>query len=140
MKRAIQIILAIVLAVGLVACGGRYSVPDAVLKKAIAISVDRTQQEISQQLKLAAAPKVTIDRVKVTDQTPLKIEGFDSYHVKGNYDFTLKQSKRQDKQVDNSFDLYLQHQTEGKTQTWRLAQQSGDEWNLTAIDPARKKR
>ncbi|MBD1823305.1 hypothetical protein H6F51_12525 [Cyanobacteria bacterium FACHB-DQ100] len=138
-KRAIQIILAIVLAVGLTACGGRYSVPGAVLKKAIAITVDRTQQEISQQLKLTSAPKVTIDRVKITDQTPLKIEGFDGYHVKGEYDFTLKQSKRQDKQVDNIFDLYLQRQIEGKTQTWRLAQQSGDEWNLTAIDPTRKR-
>lgn len=140
MKRAIQIILSIVLAIGLVACGGRYSVPGAVLTQAIAITVDRTEQEISQQLKLTSAPKVTIDRVKITDQTPLKIEGFDGYHVKGKYDFTLKQSKRQDKQEDNSFDLYLQRQTEGKTQTWQLAQRSGDEWDLTAIDPARKKR
>lgn len=92
MKRSIQIILSIVLAIGLVACGGRYSVPGTVLKKAIAISVDQTQQEISQQLKLTSAPKVTVDRVKITDQSPLKIEGTDGYHVKGVYDFTLKLS------------------------------------------------
>ncbi|MBW4526891.1 MAG: hypothetical protein KME18_17160 [Phormidium tanganyikae FI6-MK23] len=134
MKRPIQIILSIVLAIGLVACGGRYSVPGAVLKKAIAISVDQTQQEISQQIKLASAPKVIVDRVKVTEQSPLKIEGIDSYHVKGVYDFTLKLSKRQDKQVDNAFDVYLQHKTEGKTQTWSLAQQSGEDWNLAAIE------
>ncbi|MBW4443496.1 MAG: hypothetical protein KME10_20130 [Plectolyngbya sp. WJT66-NPBG17] len=134
MKRPIQIILSIVLAIGLVACGGRYSVPGAVLKKAIAISVDQTQQEISQQIKLASAPKVIVDRVKVTEQSPLKIEGIDSYHVKGVYDFTLKLSKRQDKQVDNAFDVYLQLKTEGKTQTWSLAQQSGEDWNLAAIE------
>ncbi len=134
MKRPIQIILSIVLAIGLVACGGRYSVPNGVLKKAIAISVEQTQQEISQQLKLSAPPKVTVDRVKVTDQTPLKIEGVDGYRVKGIYDFTLKLPKRQDKQIDNTFDLYLQRKTEGKTQTWSLAQQTGEDWSLAGIE------
>lgn len=134
MKRSIQIILSIVLAIGLVSCGGRYSVPGTVLKKAIALSVTQTQQEISQQLKLPAPPKVTVDRVKITAQSPLKIEGIDGYHVRGNYDFTLKLPKRQDKQVDNTFDLYLQHKTEGKTQIWQLAQRSGEDWSLAPIE------
>lgn len=134
MKRPIQIILTIVLAIGLVACGGRYSVPGNVLKKAIAISVNQTQQEISQQLKLSAAPKVTVDRVKITDQTPLKIEGIDGYHVKGAYDFTLKLPKRQDKLADNTFDLYLQRQTVDKKQVWKLAQREGENWKLDAIE------
>ncbi|MBE9008757.1 hypothetical protein IQ250_00825 [Pseudanabaenaceae cyanobacterium LEGE 13415] len=134
MKRLIQIILSIVLAVGLVACGGRYSVPGNVLKKAIAISVDQTQQDISQQLKLSAAPKVNVDRVKITDQTPLKIEGLDGYRVKGEYDFTLKLPKRQDKLADNTFDLYLQHQTVDKKQIWKLAEQDGEAWKLKAIE------
>ena len=134
MKRSIQIILSIVLAIGLAACGGRYSVPGTVLKKAIAISVDQTQQEISQQLKLSASPKVTVDRVKVAAQTPLKIQGIESYQVKGNYDFTLKLPKRQVKQTDNDFDVYVQRSIEGKTQTWRLAQQSGEDWVVSAIE------
>ncbi len=134
MKRSIQIILSIVLAIGLVACGGRYSVPDGVLKKAIAISVNQTQQEISQQLKLSAAPKVSVDRVKVSEQSPIKIQGVESYHIQGNYDFTLKLPKRQIKQPENVFDLYLQRKTEGKTQTWQLVQRSGEEWSLKAIE------
>ncbi|MGG6266127.1 hypothetical protein ACQ4M3_04715 [Leptolyngbya sp. AN03gr2] len=134
MKRLIQIILSIVLTVGLVACGGRYSVPGNVLKKAIAISVNQTQQEISQQLKLSAAPKINVDRVKVTDQSPLKIEGLEGYRVKGEYDFTLKLPKRQDKLSDNTFDLYLQRQTVDKKQIWKLAEQEGEAWKLKAID------
>jgi len=133
-KRLIQIILSIVLAVGLVACGGRYSVPGNVLKKAIAISVTQTQQEISQQLKLSAAPKVNVDRVKLTDQSPLKIEGLEGYHVKGEYDFTLKLPKRQDKLSDNTFDLYLQRKTVDKKQSWQLAEREGDEWRLKAVE------
>ncbi|BAU15617.1 hypothetical protein LEP3755_61760 [Leptolyngbya sp. NIES-3755] len=134
MRRLIQIILSIVLAVGLVACGGRYSVPGNVLKKAIAISVDQTQQEISQQLKLSAAPKVTVDRVKVTDQSPLRIEGLEGYRVKGEYDFTLNLPKRQDRLSDNSFDLYLQRQTIDKKQIWRLAARDGEDWKLKTIE------
>lgn len=134
MKRTIQIILSIVLAIGLVACGGRYSVPGTVLKKAIAITVDQTQQEISQQIKLSGAPKVNVDRVKITDQSPLKIEGVDGYHVKGEYDFTLKLPKRQDKLSDNAFDLYLQRQIVDKKQVWKLAQREGEDWKLKAIE------
>jgi hypothetical protein len=132
-KRLLQIILSIVLAVGLVACGGRYSVPGSVLKKAIAISVNQTGEQISQQLQLSAPPKVTIDRVKVVDQSPLKIQGIEAYHLKGSYDFTLKLPQRQAKQTENPFDVYLQRKTEGKTQTWQLAQQRGEDWSLSAI-------
>lgn len=133
LRKSLQIILSIVLAIGLVACGGRYSVPDNVLKNAIAISVNQTEQQISQELKLSAAPKVSIDRVKITEQSPLKIQGSDGFHVKGVYDFTLKLPKRQESQSDNTFDLYLQRKTEGKTQTWQLAQRTEDDWNLQPL-------
>lgn len=134
LRKSIQIILSIVLAIGLVACGGRYSIPGKVLKNAIAISVNQTQQQISQELKLSTPPKVTVDRVKITEQSPLKIQGSDAFHVKGLYDFTLKLSKRQTTQSDNAFDLYLQRKTEGKTQTWQLAQRSDEDWVLQSLE------
>lgn len=134
LRKSIQIILSIVLAIGLVACGGRYSIPEKVLKNAIAISVNQTQQQISQELKLSAAPKVTVDRVKITEQTPLKIQGSDGFHIKGLYDFTLKLAKRQTTQNDNAFDLYLQRKTEGKTQTWLLAQGSNEDWVMQPLE------
>ncbi|MCU0551676.1 MAG: hypothetical protein MUC48_20230 [Leptolyngbya sp. Prado105] len=133
LRKSIQITLTIVLAIGLVACGGRYSVPGNVLKDAIAISVNQTEQQISQELKLSAVPKVSIDRVKITEQTPQKIQGIDGFHVKGVYDFTLKLPKRQETQADNSFDLYLQRKTEGKTQLWQLAQRGEEDWILQAL-------
>jgi len=102
-------------------------------EKAIAISVNQTGEQISQQLQLSAPPKVTIDRVKVVDQSPLKIQGIEAYHLKGSYDFTLKLPQRQAKQTENPFDVYLQRKTEGKTQTWQLAQQRGEDWSLSAI-------
>jgi hypothetical protein len=131
--KPLQIILTIVLAIGLVACGGRYSVPTNVLKDAIAISVNQTEQQISQELKLAAVPKVSIDKVKITEQSPLKIQGSDGFHVKGLYDFTLKLPKQQTSQSDNAFDLYLQRKTEGKTQSWQLAQKDDEDWILQGL-------
>jgi hypothetical protein len=132
LRKSLQIILSIVLAIGLVACGGRYSVPGNVLKSAIAISVNQTETQISRELKLASDPKVSVDRVKITEQSPLKIQGLEGYHVKGLYDFTLKLPKRQASQSDNAFDLYLQHDVKGKI--WRLAERGDEDWIVRSLE------
>jgi hypothetical protein len=118
-KRWLQAILAIVLVVILTACESSSLPNQTLVKKAIALQVAQTQKEISQHLKLGL-PKVTIDRVKISDRAPLTIQGLQSYRVKGLYDYTLKLSTRQVSQKDNSFEVYLQRQAEGKT--WRLVQ------------------
>lgn len=133
MKRWFRVLIAIVLSSVLVACGARNAVPTNVVKKAIALDVNRTQQEIAQHLKLSAQPKVQIDRVKVSDQDPITVEGIRSYRVKGVYDFTLKLPKNQTVQRDNAFNVVLQPQADKKT--WRSAQQpDGENWITSAIE------
>lgn len=128
--------MAIVFMVGLTACTSASSVPNNVLKKAIALQVNQTEQQLSQQLRLSSPPKVTVDRVDVRQQELTRIEGLPAYHLKGTYDFTLKLSKRQATQQNNSFDLYVQRQVEDKT--WKLAQlqetEEGREWVTQLIE------
>jgi predicted component of type VI protein secretion system len=135
-KRWFRVMVAIALIMVLTACSSASSVPDKVLKTAIAITVNQTQQQISQQLRLSSPPKVSVDRVKVSQQDLLRIEGLPAYHVKGTYDFTLKLAKRQESQQNNSFDVYLQREPESKT--WKLAQQQegeeGLEWVMQLIE------
>lgn len=124
-SRWLRIILSIVLVGLLAACSApnRALPSQQIVKKAIAIQVAQTEKQISQQLKLDF-PKITIDRVRVTEQEPVRIQGLQSYLVKGNYDYTLKLSKRTVKQRENPFEVYLQRQAEGKT--WRLVQKQQD--------------
>jgi hypothetical protein len=97
------------------------------VQQAIALELGQTQQELSQQLRLNDEPrKVQINRVIVTDESPLTIQGLDAYRVQGTYDYTATLPSRKVAQRNNSFDVYLQRQREGKT--WRLAKQiKGDD-------------
>ncbi len=125
MRRSIQIILAVILASFLTACGpGRAAPSNQIVRQAIALQATQTQQELSQQLRLKA-PHLKVDRVQVSSQEPLTIQNLPTYRVQGNYDYTLKLSKRTVTQKDNPFEVYLQRQSEGKT--WRLAQQQREE-------------
>ncbi|MGV0024915.1 hypothetical protein [Phormidesmis priestleyi] len=118
-KGSLRVILAIILAGLLTACGVRELPNTALVRKAIAMQVSQTQQEISQQLRLEA-PKVEVDRVQIKTRSPLTIQNLTAYRIEGTYDFTLKLRDRKVAQKDNPFEVYLQRQSEGKT--WRLAQ------------------
>lgn len=125
MQRSIQIILAVILASFLTACGASPVAPsNQIVRQAIALQATQTQQELSQQLRLKS-PSLKVDRVKVTNQEPLTIQNLLTYRVQGNYDYTLRLSKRTVTQKDNPFEVYLQRQSEGKT--WRLAQRQRQE-------------
>ncbi len=131
MRRSIQIILAVILASLITACGSNNLTPsNQIVRRAIALQVAQTQQELSQQLRLKS-PNLKVDRVKVTSQKPLTIQSLRAYQVQGIYDYTLKLSKRTVTQKDNPFEVYLQRQSEGKT--WRLAQQQRDETGLSWV-------
>ncbi|WP_197484779.1 hypothetical protein [Phormidesmis priestleyi] len=124
-RRSIQIILAVILASLITACSASNLTPSTqIVRRAIALQATQTQQELSQQLRLES-PSLKVNRVKVTSQKPLTIQDLRAYRVQGNYDYTLKLSKRTVTQKDNPFEVYLQRQTEGKT--WRLAQQQREE-------------
>ncbi len=136
MRRSIQIILAVILVSLITACSANSLTPSTqIVRRAIALQVTQTQQELSQQLRLKS-PDLKIDRVRVTNQEPLTIQSLPTYRVQGNYDYTLKLSKRTVTQKDNPFEVYLQRQSEGKT--WRLAQQqreeNGSSWVTQLVD------
>lgn len=127
-------ILVVVFVSLLTACGINDALPNTPLvKRAIALQVAQTQQELSQQLRLdlPESAKVEVDRVSIATQEPFVINNLQAYRVQGTYDFTLKLPKRQLTQKNNPFEVYLQRQSEGKT--WRLAQRQKSENGVSWI-------
>lgn len=123
----VRAIWAIVLALLLTACGIVGGKPSTELvEQAIALQLSQSQQELSQQLRLEDQPtNIHINRVKITEQTPLQINKLQSYHLLGSCDFTVKLAKRSVTQHDTPFEVYLQRQQEGKT--WRVASLKANE-------------
>jgi hypothetical protein len=115
----VRAILAVILMVLLSACGGSSGPNSQLVRQAIALQLNQTQQELVQQLRLDQPPKFEIQRVAIAKQEPLKIQDLPAYRVQGTYDLTTKLPTRQIKQEKNPFEVYLQRQQEGKT--WRLA-------------------
>ncbi|KAM3095902.1 hypothetical protein ACKFKF_23770 [Phormidesmis sp. 146-12] len=128
----LRVILAIVLTGLLTACGASGLPNTSLVRKAIAMQVSQTQQEISQQLRLDP-PKVEVDRIQIKTRSPLTIQNLTAYRIEGTYDFTLKLRDRKVAQKDNPFEVYLQRQLEGKT--WRVAQpQKESGWITTLVE------
>ncbi len=116
----VRVILAIALAFVLSACSLAGATPEiAVVERAIALQLNQTQEQLSQQLRLDTQPAITVNRIRITDQTPLTIQDLQSYRVKGTCSYTVKLSKRSQTQQQAPFEVYLQRQQEGKN--WRLA-------------------
>ncbi len=132
MNRWIRVVLSVLLVALLTACSGNGLPSKNLVRKAIALQVGQTQQELSQQLKLSL-PKsaLKIDRVEIAEQTPVTIQDLPSYRVQGTYDFTLKLKTQEANQRDNPFEVYVQRQREGKT--WRLAQPQQTENETTWV-------
>ncbi|MBD2022753.1 hypothetical protein H6F43_21455 [Leptolyngbya sp. FACHB-36] len=117
----------VILAVLLTACGATGPAPmRQLVEQAIALELGQTQQELGKQLRLGAPPKsVDIDRVSITEQTPLLIDELQAFRVRGTYDVTVQRQQRRVTQSQNPFEVYLQRQKENKT--WRLARLQTDE-------------
>lgn len=119
----VRLVLTMILLGLLTACGSVGLEPSSQLvQRALALQLSQTQQQLSQQLYLAErpqSPSFEINRVVITQQEPLVIQNLPAYHVQGTYDLTLNLPRRQVNQQQNSFEVYLQRQKEGKT--WRLA-------------------
>lgn len=115
----LRLIFTAIMLVLLTACGNVGLEPSRqIVQRAIALQVEQTQQQLSQQLGLNVKGW-EINRVAVKKQEPLVIQDLSAYHVQGTYNVTLKLPKRRVTQEQNEFDIYLQRQKEGKT--WRLA-------------------
>jgi len=87
------------------------------VRRAIALQVERTQAQLSQQL-AAARPQVEIRHVKIAGFEPLYLARLATYRVQGTYDLYIHWPDRETEQKGNKFDLYLQRQKEGKTWRW----------------------
>lgn len=125
----VRLIFTAIMLVLLTACGIGTEPSSKIVQRAIALQLEQTQQQLSQQLDLKVN-SFEINRVAISQQQPLKIQDLPAYHVQGNYNVTLKLPRRRVTQ-QNPFDIYLQHQKEGKT--WRLAipQSSGKQTTPT---------
>lgn len=119
-RRLLQLLFVGLLAMGLTACSG--NLPNRnLVEKAIALQFSQTQTELARQLSVPSLsqPSFRIDDIKVKSRQPLKIDGLQSYRVRGTYTLTLTYPDRKVVQHRNPFEVYLQRQSEGKT--WRLA-------------------
>lgn len=76
-------------------------------------------------------PSFKINRLVITEKKPFVNQDLPIYRVRGTYDLTIKLPRRRVTQQQNSFDIYLQRQKEGKT--WRLVlpQSTGKDGALT---------
>jgi hypothetical protein len=95
-----------------------------VVQRALALELSQNQQQLRQHLSRYVdrgdkMPNYEIKRVEIWKEEPLKIEDLLSYHIRGSYNLTIQLPDKRVTERQNSFDLYLQRQTEGKT--WRLA-------------------
>lgn len=87
------------------------------VRKAIALQVQQTQQNLTEQLRSVPA-NYEIVRVKLQQLEPIFLGGLPTYHFRGTYSLRFGLKEQQVTQEKNPFDVYLQRQPEGKT--WRL--------------------
>lgn len=88
-----------------------------VIKKAIALQVERTQQQVSQQLQVENS-EFKVVKIHLKQIEPLYIGKLATYHLLGTYELNLELPNQKVKQKNNEFELYLQRQKEGKTWRW----------------------
>lgn len=113
----VRLVVTAVLLGLLAACSAEGIQPSSKLQQAIALQLEQTQQQLSNQLGVDFKG-LEVNRVAVEQQELVNIENLPTFHVRGTYDLTLKLPKRRVTQQQNAFDVYLQRQQEGKT--WRL--------------------
>ncbi|HYW22285.1 MAG TPA: hypothetical protein VE956_23835 [Nodularia sp. (in: cyanobacteria)] len=123
----VQFLLTVFLVVLLAGCGSVGLLPTTQLvQKAIALQVEQTQQQLNEKLNLDFQG-FEIKALKIRQEQPLTIQSLPAFRVRGTYDLILNLPKRQLKQMQQPFEVYLQIQQEGKS--WRLlvpAQDSKD--------------
>lgn len=113
-----RLIVILILLGLLTACTTTVLAPTSQLvEKAIALQLEKTQQQLNQQLDLDFQG-FKINHLSIKQEKPLTIQNLLTYRVCGTYNLTFKLPKRQLTQPQKPFEVYLQLQQEGKT--WRL--------------------
>jgi len=133
----IRLVLTVFLLLLLTACSFGTPSPDkGLVKKAIAISMEETQQQLSQNLDLNFR-ELEINHLSIKQRKLMTVEHLPAFRIQGTYDLNLKLPKRSIEQPQKFFDIYLQLQTEGKT--WRLLlppknNQDSSEWHSYLVE------
>ncbi len=105
------------LMVGLTGCGLSVRFPnDRVVAGAIARQISPTYSHLSQKLS-QPDPNIEISKVQVKSIVTIVVEKLPTYHLRGNYNLTLRLPRHKFKE-NQSFDLYVQQQRQNKS--WRL--------------------
>jgi hypothetical protein len=117
-----QIIFAVILIGLLTACGTEtppisLSPVGHIVKQAILLQLQQTEQKLSDQL-LASHPKLEITQIKIKQLEPFYLAQLATYHLQGTYTLNINLPEQKVTQKDNLFDIYLQRQKEGKTWRW----------------------
>jgi hypothetical protein len=138
LKRFFNLVLVLVLGVSLTACEGNPGPGTAVIERAIALTVEASQQGLAQQLRLVVptAQGLEVSQVRVEDSAVEQIEGGAAYHLRGRYRLGYRQSDRKVSQDDLPFEVRLKPQRVGKEVRWQLATASGDisrPWKLRPV-------
>ncbi|MDJ0800766.1 MAG: hypothetical protein QNJ51_28815 [Calothrix sp. MO_167.B12] len=114
----LRLIVVAVLFLLLTACGNGVLPPNPnLIKQAIAIQLEQTQQQLKEQLDLDFQG-FEINHLSITKKIPLMIEHLPAYHLQGVYNLKFNIPQHDLKQPQKPFDIYMQIQPEGKT--WRL--------------------
>lgn len=97
---------------------------NGLVKKAVALQVEQTQQQLSKQLDLNFKG-FEIKHLAIRQLQSQSVQNLPAYRVKGVYDLVFNLPKRKLSKEKKPFDIYMQLQKEGKT--WRLLQpEKGD--------------
>ena len=114
----VRLVLTGVLLLLLTACNfGTPSPNTNLIKSAIALSMQETQQQLSQNFNLDFR-ELEINHLSIKQRKLMTVEHLPAFRIQGTYDLSLKLPKRSIDQPNKLFDIYLQLQKEAKT--WRL--------------------
>ncbi len=114
----IKLVLTAILLVILTGCNFGTPEPNKqLIKNAIAISMQETQQQLRENLNLDFR-ELEINHLSIKQRKLMSVEHLPAFRIQGTYDLNLKLPKRNIEQPQKLFDIYLQLQKEGKT--WRL--------------------
>ncbi|MDB9315988.1 hypothetical protein PN462_22950 [Spirulina sp. CS-785/01] len=94
-----------------------YAPGGELVKKAIALQLEQSQQQLSEQLQ-GSHPALNITNIAVKTIDPLYFAQLPTYHLKGTYKLEIELPNQNVTQEKNEFDIYLQRQKEGKTWRW----------------------
>jgi hypothetical protein len=119
-RRLLALLLPLLLALPLGACGNGGQPPRAVLLQGLALQIQLTQGAIAQALELEAGGLPEVSRVRVAEQQAIRIGEAPGWRLAGAFDWRLPGDPIR---VDSPFELYLQRGARGES--WRLARPSG---------------